>query len=161
MRIRLLLAAMPFTAALAGCADLDMSRYIHASDVNVPSRSTETSPQATTSARVQKSGYDPLPPAFGVGPNCYTGAVGNFGGMLVYGGRDGQDRYYSCKPGAPIRFAPATNEFNSRLIPYLCDISKPVIQTPGYSGSLTVTCTYKGPDGIPAKVNGVPILVVK
>jgi hypothetical protein len=160
MRTRLLTTALIFTAALAGCANVDMSRYIHAPDVNVPPRSTETSSQAATSP-VQKTKYDPLPAAFGVGPNCYTGAVGNFGGMLVYGGRDGQDRYYSCKPGAPIRFASATSGFNSALIPHLCDISKPVIQTPGYSGSLTVTCTYKGPEGIPTRIQGVPVLVVK
>jgi hypothetical protein len=160
MRTRLLTNALFVTAALAGCADLDMSRYIHASDVSVPSRSMETSAQANTPT-IQKSKYDPLPAAFGVGPNCYTGAVGNFGGMLVYGGRDAQERYYSCKTGGSIHFAPATSTFNSALIPYLCDISKPVIQTPGYSGSLTVTCTYKGPEGIPTRVQGVPVLVVK
>lgn len=154
------LLAMPLLSVLSGCANVDMSRYIHAAGTGTLPSSQETSTQASQPI-TPKSKYDPLPVAFGVGPNCYTGAVGNFGGMLVYGGRDGQDRYYSCKTGGSIRFAPATNEFNSRLIQYLCDLSKPVIQTPGYSGSLTVTCTYKGPEGIPAKVNGVPILVVK
>lgn len=161
MRTRLLTAVLFVNAVLAGCANVDMSRYIHASDVGASPSSQQTSAQANTSAPVRKSGYDPLPPAFGVGPNCYTGAVGNFGGVLVYGGRDGQDRYYSCKPGAPIRFASATSGFNSALIPHLCDIGKPVIQTPGYSGSLTVTCTYRGPENIPGSVQGVPIFVVK
>lgn len=160
MRTRLLTPALFVTAALAGCANVDMSRYIHATGADASPSTTGAESQSKPQPP-SKSKYDPLPPAFGVGPNCYTGAVGNFGGVLVYGGRDGQDRYYSCKTGGSIRFAPATSGFNSALIPYLCDISKPVIQTPGYSGSLTITCTYRGPENIPASVQGVPILVVK
>jgi len=158
MRTRLL-TALFVTAALVGCAGVDMSRYIHAADVNVPSRSTETSPQASTPS-VQKSKYDPLPAAFGVGPNCFTTPNNNFGGLLVYGGKDSQDRYYSCKSGAPLRMAPLFTNLNTQLIQHLCDISKPVIQSKT-NGDLLVTCTYRGPEFVPSSVDGVRILVLK
>jgi len=153
------LLAVPLLAVFAGCANVDMSRYIHAPDVNVPSRSTETSSQSTTST-IQKSKFDPLPAAIGVGPNCFTTPHNNFGGLLVYGGKDSQDRYYSCKAGAPLRMAPLFTNLNTQLIQHLCDISKPVIQSKS-NGDLLVTCTYRGPEFIPASVDGVRILVVK
>jgi hypothetical protein len=159
MRTRLLTAVLFVNAVLAGCASVDMSRYIHAADVNVPSRSTEISVQENKPT-VQKSKFDSLPAAYGIGPNCFTTPNNNFGGLLVYGGKDSQDRYYSCKAGAPLRMAPLFTNLNTQLIQHLCDISKPVIQSKT-NGDLLVTCTYRGPEFVPSSVDGVRILVLK
>src|SRR5471032_1552167 len=159
MNIRKFFAVPLFTIGLAGCATQDIGRFINSSNNAATSATIVAMPRAAP-AKPAVTKLDPLPLAAGVGPNCFTTPHNNFGGLLVYGGKDSQDRYYSCKAGAPLRMAPLFTNLNTQLIQHLCDISKPVVQSKS-NGDLLVTCTYRGPEFVPSSVDGVRILVLK
>ncbi len=106
--------------------------------------------------------YLPLPKAVGVNrAQCFVGEVRGYQGMLVYGGANTQGQFYSCAPGATLQIPAADPDFVSSLVPYLCDATRPVTQTPVWGGTLLrVTCVYRD-SGIPQSVQGERLQVVR
>jgi len=120
-------------------------------------------PTSTAAASQSKQpAYLPLPKAVGANKNqCFAGELKGYEGILVYGGANNQGQFYSCAPGATLQIPAADPYFVSSLVPYLCDATRPVTQTPVWEGTLLrVTCVYRD-SGIPQSVQGERLQVVR
>lgn len=142
---RLMLAALAAVLS-AGCV--------------APNGSNRTA--TTVAAQPKQPTYLPLPKAVGVNKNqCFVGEVKGYQGMLVYGGANNQGQFYSCAPGATLQIPAADPYFVSSLVPYLCDTTRPVTQTPVWEGTLLrVTCVYHD-NGVPQQIQGERLQVVR
>lgn len=158
MRKYKILAAMSGLVLLAACTVQDRAQLVD----NYRKAQASNNPAAPTAASQQQpQQLAILPDAAGVGTTCSTMVRRKLGGVVISGGETSSGQFFACKAGTPLHLMSANPEFNAKLISYACDMSKPVVQTKTYEGTVVVNCTYAGPDNIPPYILGVKMLVVK
>lgn len=151
-------AAIALLVALTGCTVQDRAQlvdnYKKAHAANDPAGHPAAPQQQPRQLAV-------LPDAVGIGLSCSSMVRRKLGGVVLSGGETANGQYLACKAGTPLHLISANPEFNGKLIRYACDMSKPVVQTQTYEGTVIVNCTYAGPENIPNEILGAKILVVK
>lgn len=146
MKKNLTLIALAALATLSGCA--------------APGGTYIVPPIAAAAPKPAKV-YPTMAKAVGVVNTCSVEANRGMGGFVLMGGIDSANRLYACAPGAGLTIKAVPRNFASVMISSLCDVTKPVSQSPGEDDRVTSYCTYKGPTGLPPSIGGVPLLVAK
>lgn len=122
----------------------------------------------TVAAQPQKPVFLPTPQAVGINKeHCYLNhpsvprGFPSFEGLVLHGGIVNGNQFYGCAPGAALQVQSADEELIGELITYVCDPSKPVTKTAGWTeGTAGAFCAYRD-NGIPQYLHRLRIQVVR
>lgn len=125
-------------------------------------------PTTTVASQPQKPAFLPTPQPVGVNKDhCYLNhpaqprGLPSFEGLVLHGGIVNESQFYACAPGAALQVQSADEELIGELITYVCDPSKPVTKTAGWTeGTAGAFCAYRD-NGIPSYVRRLRIQVVR
>lgn len=149
------LPALAAIAVLTACSTQQVGEFARALQTNGPAPAPQSAPKTVAPAVPAVS----LASA-GTLNQCRTEVSPQNNALLVTAGHNPQNRYFTCAVGSPMTFRRAEAGFNAKLIPFLCDMSKPVINTPVEEDMSIVVCTYPGPTRLPVVVDGIPIKAI-
>ncbi|MBA5686345.1 hypothetical protein [Rugamonas apoptosis] len=142
------------SVALTACSTEQVGQFARAMQTNAPA--SQVTPKPATPAAPQIS----LASA-GTLNQCRTELSPSRDALLVTAGHNSSNQYYTCAVGSPMTLRRAEPGFNAHLISLVCDLSKPVVNTPVNDGDNTiVNCTYVGPSRLPSVVDGVPVKAI-
>ncbi|MYN45993.1 hypothetical protein GTP23_13135 [Pseudoduganella sp. FT93W] len=143
------------SAALTACTTEQVGQFARAMQTNAPA-----TPQVTPKPSVPAAPPVSLASA-GTLNQCRTELSPSRDALLVTAGHNNSNQYYTCAVGSPMTLRRASPSFNAHLIALVCDLSKPVVNTPVDDGDNTiVNCTYPGPGRLPSVVDGVPVKAI-
>lgn len=153
-----LLAFLVFTSlVLSGCSTEQVVGFAKAMQIPPPGSS---SPQQ----QVQQPAR-PVPPpvslvSAGTLNQCRTEVSPNRDALLVTAGHNNANQYFTCAVGSPMTIGRAEAGFNATLIPLLCDMAKPIVNTTVEETMSIINCTYVGPKRLPQVVDNLPIRAI-
>ena len=140
-------------ASLTACTTAQVGEFARAMQTNAPTAQAAPKPASPAALPVSLASAGTL-------NQCRTEVSPARDALLVTAGHNNANQYYTCAVGAPMTFRRAEASFNAHMIPLLCDMSKPIVNTPVDGENSIVSCTYAGPGRLPTVVDGLPIKAI-
>src|SRR5471030_2509309 len=154
--ISLIFTALLASTALVGCSTQQVAGFAKAMQVPaVGSAATQQVQQPATTAAPPVSLV-----SAGTLNQCRTEVSPKRDALLVTAGHNNANQFYTCAVGSPMTIGRAYASFNATLIPILCDMAKPIVNTVVDEDMSIINCTYVGPKRLPIVMDGLQVKAI-